>query len=315
MSILPKLEGVNFMVNHLTKRNKKKRLKINVDPESKDKFHLSYFKDLSMDRIELKREKSLGKEAANQNKKSTMNDKFNHLQHRFSTCKAIPKVLIGKDNSSYDRPFSKIFSNNVTQNKQTKTSSNCNQTTSQTAVNQEIVSPIQDKENIRNRVIYKSVCLKAKESLKIFLDVCKKEELISLRNSKELRKSINSRNNYYNVSNPLTMQRDKLNKRLSLLINEGSKISISYMSKDKQRIFTSGNDSNITNCNIDLNPSTVFKFKDIIKEKYGEDVMFSKKKKIKDDAPLYIIDNPLPGEKLKAISEVKRLSLKGEDLY
>ncbi len=315
MSILPKLEGVKFMVNHLTNRNKKKKFKIKMDLESKDKFHLSYFKDLSLDRIDLKREKSLGKEASNQHKKLSLNNKSNYLQHRFSTCKAVPKVFLGKHNSSNDRPFSKIFSNNGTQNKQTKTSSNCNQTTSQTAVNQEIVPSIQDKENVRNRVIFKSVCLNAKESLKIFLDVCKKEELISMYNSKELRKSINSRNNYYNDSNPLTLQRDKLNKRFSLLINEDSKVSISYLSRDKQKIFTSGNDSNVTNCNIDLNPATVFKFKDIIKEKYGEEVMFSKKKKIKDDAPLYIIDNPLPGEKLKAISKVKRQSRKSEDFY
>lgn len=315
MNILPKLEGINFMVSHLNNRKLKNRVKNNKYVESDEKIYFSGLSDLSQDEIDLKKEKLLGKEIFNEHKKFTHKNNTKHYKQRFSTCIVNSKDFKYQNDSSFDFPFLKDCFKNNQQKKHYRTSSNYNQITSRTAFNQESNKQLQDIENIRKKMNYKSVCSKAKECLISFLNVCKKEEMISMQNSKEIRKSINSRNYYYNVCNPLTMQREKVNKRFSLLINEDSKISISHLSKDKQKLFTSGNDSKITNCNFNLNPSTVFKFKNIIKEKYGDEVMFSNKKNVKDDAPLNILDNPLPGERLKAIIKVKKMPKPISDKY
>lgn len=148
----------------------------------------------------------------------------------------------------------------------------------------------------------RSTSLEAKVCLNNMLKICKNVQSKNIKAYNDINKFIQGSIKYYDVSNPVSIHRDKVNMNFSKLLYDNKKVSLSYLSKDKKKMFTVGPEKSVTNYIANLNPDTLFKFKDMIKGKYEKDVITNKTRtKPVDYVPLYILNNPLQSQRVLSL--------------
>lgn len=152
--------------------------------------------------------------------------------------------------------------------------------------------------------------LEAKKYLKNILNICKKEEPSHLNAYHHINRVLNKSITYFHVYNPLSIQRNKTNKNFSKLINDNEKLSLSFLSKDKNKMMTVGQDKVDSNYFANFKPETIYKFKNIFKERYGVNIS-NESKKVVNGVSTYLQNGTF---KSNSIINMKLLSLPKHNL-